>query len=1281
MPIARWNHAQVDSSQPRRGLIALICVAVMATLVGAHDLRTASAAPGLVPEQVRTDLPVVVDGTVTDIEQVGNRIVVAGTFTQVQPQAGGATVDQRYLFAYDIDTGQFDEGFRPQFDKDIEQIAPAPDGSGIYVVGRFSTIDGVTKRKIARLNADGSLDQTFTANADAKATALALTPDGSRLFVGGQFTQINGEPRAGMAELDATDGSVDPGFTLGIEGGIGVGGALSVKGMAVTPDSRSLVVLAPARFIGGEERYGLAKISIQGDVAKMQKWRTRLFEDNIGRAGGQFWLRGFDMSPDGTFFVVTTSGGDRPPTNDVAIRFPVRGNGSDDVQPDWITRNFDSTYSAAIDDDVVYIGGHFQYTEAPGATDPYPGDPDRSYGFGGDQDASVPGDQVIARKQVAALDPDTGQALGWNPGANGFNGVYALEIIDRGLLLGHDGNIVADRAVGRHGFFDRAQLPDDDVELDTTIVSPLTGQQFDQGSTVTIGGLASSPAGVDRVQLTVLDLNRDVWLRPDGTWGSWAGLDATLGAAGDNQTGWTIDITLPETGTYELKAKTFDRAGDKDPTAPTIRLRAVSVAQDERPETRVVQTVVADPPGNVISYRGTATDDRGVQSVRVELVDLDDGRYLQPDGTKGNFHAFDAVVDEPGATGVNFTFEATVPNGNWRAYFIAIDSAGQRDLSAASSTQRIAVGDEAPTLISIDSPTANEEMTTGSPFTVSGTAVDDRAIKRVQVRVLNVTTGQGLRSDGTIGEPDGTVTHVGAVVANIDSPETTWSLAVPGLPPGRWQINAYAEDASFQRISITQYIYVTVPGTALPDVFIATPTAGNIDGPALGAAGRATDDRGVERVEVGLYFYGDDVNRAGWLDADGSFANLPRWSEAVLAEPGSTSTDWSFSRTLPFEGRWQVRVRSWDDAGQPSWNYRTVVVAYSPNDLPPTLELENFADGAVVTPGPLLLNGVVHDDVAIDWVRFYVRRAYWNEGPNPNDQFTYAGWFNGFVTQPGGTRSNFTISTEDLPSGAWFILVEAFDAAGNQSERLRVNFTVEVPDNQAPQVTVSSPAHNSIDTPALTFEVGGTASDDQGVSAVEYVVYDYQQTGYLLDDGSVTNEPRLAVRTPTLTDPGAGTTAWSDTVTVPADGRYYVQSFAYDTDGQRSLTQRWGGSLSSFWVTPGDARPSVAIVSPANGATVDPLVVDASASDDRGVDRFEVLIRDANNSTVGLRLGGEIGQSPQWIPMTNATGLGTTAASATFEVDRPAGSWRVFVRAWDDSGKVTQTGSIVVQVP
>ena len=185
MPIARWNHAQVDSSQPRRGLIALICVAVMATLVGAHDLRTASAAPGLVPEQVRTDLPVVVDGTVTDIEQVGNRIVVAGTFTQVQPQAGGATVDQRYLFAYDIDTGQFDEGFRPQFDKDIEQIAPAPDGSGIYVVGRFSTIDGVTKRKIARLNADGSLDQTFTANADAKATALALTPDGSRLFVGG----------------------------------------------------------------------------------------------------------------------------------------------------------------------------------------------------------------------------------------------------------------------------------------------------------------------------------------------------------------------------------------------------------------------------------------------------------------------------------------------------------------------------------------------------------------------------------------------------------------------------------------------------------------------------------------------------------------------------------------------------------------------------------------------------------------------------------------------------------------------------------------------------------------------------------------------------------------------------------------------------------------------------------------------------------------------------------------------------------------------------------------
>ena len=44
-----------------------------------------------------------------------------------------------------------------------------------------------------------------------------------------------------------------------------------------------------------------------------------------------------------------------------------------DVQPDWISRHFDSTYSVAITEQAVYLGGHFGFIERPTADDPYPG--------------------------------------------------------------------------------------------------------------------------------------------------------------------------------------------------------------------------------------------------------------------------------------------------------------------------------------------------------------------------------------------------------------------------------------------------------------------------------------------------------------------------------------------------------------------------------------------------------------------------------------------------------------------------------------------------------------------------------------------------------------------------------------------------------------------------------------------------------------------------------------------------------------------------------------------
>ncbi len=1266
---------------------ALICALAIPTILQvANEASVASAGTGLVPERVRTDTPRILDGVVVDMEQLGNRIIVAGDFTQVEPQAGQAAVGQKYLFAYDLETGAFDSAWNPQIDREVEQIIPDPDGSGLYVVGKFNNIDGVKRRKIARLNADGSLDEAFKANANSKATAVAISPNGNRLFVGGAFTQIAGIDRAGLAELDPNTGAVKPGFTIGIAEGIGVGGTLSVKGLAVTPNNSTLVVSASARKIGDQVRWGLATIDLSGGNATLSPWRTRLFEDNADRAGGQFWFRGFDISPDGSYFVITTSGGDRPPTNDVAIRFPTAGG--DNVQPAWITRNFDSTYAAAIDDDIVYIGGHFQYTEAPGAANPYPGDPDRSYGFGGDVDASVLGDQTIARQQVAALDPATGHSLGWNPGANGFNGVNSLRVIDRGLLLGHDGNIVGDKEVGRHGFFDRnnAGGGGDDgggaVVLDTFIDAPLTGAQVTTGQVVTIAGRASSPDGIARVQVTVYDLGNMTWLRPDGTWGGWAGNNATLAAgAGSTESDWTFDVTLPVDGQYEIKAKTFDNANAKDPNQPSIRIRSNSQTADAKPNGLLTVVDVADP-GNVITFSGTATDDRGVQRLRAEFVNLDTGRYLQPDGTEGDFIAYDATLTNPGETGTNWSITKTFPNGRWQALFIAIDNAGQRDDSPARRTELVSVGDGEPISIDITGPATQTYIPSGQAFQITGTAVDDVEVASVQVMVRNDATLYGLQITGLPGE---NARYTPATLISPQSASTDWRLDVPALPDGRYVVRAYVTDLAQQRLHATWIeVFVGDPNDTLPDGNITSPgNATPVATDSVTVSGNAYDDKGLGSVEIGVY-YTDPVNgqNNGWVRLDGSISRFTEiWRPANIASPGATASTWSLPVALPLEGQYRFYMQVFDDAGQAIAARKSVYVIYTPGDVAPTIEIENFETDAVVAPGPLSLNGVIRDDNSVQQVRYILSRMYYWEGPNTHGDNTYPQWMQGFVTQPGGVRSNFTITTPPLEGGRWRIQIEGRDANGQWSERERIDFTVQAPGDELPVSTITDPVRYTSDFDSTTFTVSGTATDDAGVDQVFFRVYHQTLKKWVNPDGTLTGESGAANWTSTLDAPGATSTGFSGVISVPEPGRVSVYANAVDTAGQRE-NPAWGRNVVWYDVTLGDTKPTGLITDPAvTTSTQNTLRVSGTLEDNAKIDRAIIRALINDDRTQGIRVDGTIGDW-QWHQVFDIDGRHTTNATFTHVFENaPAGEYLVQVVVYDDQNKGTWLQNRIITIP
>ena len=83
----------------------------------------------------------------------------------------------------------------------------------------FSAVDGVARGRIARLNADGSLDTSFLdglAGVSGVVQDVAVQSDG-RILVAGQFSSVNGVGRSNLARLNA-DGSLDTTFLDGLSG-------------------------------------------------------------------------------------------------------------------------------------------------------------------------------------------------------------------------------------------------------------------------------------------------------------------------------------------------------------------------------------------------------------------------------------------------------------------------------------------------------------------------------------------------------------------------------------------------------------------------------------------------------------------------------------------------------------------------------------------------------------------------------------------------------------------------------------------------------------------------------------------------------------------------------------------------------------------------------------------------------------------------------------------------------------------------------------------------------
>jgi uncharacterized delta-60 repeat protein len=110
----------------------------------------------------------------------------------------------------------------------------------ILIYGSFTSISGVSRNSLARLNADGTLDTTFNVGSgvvyginEEQILDLIIQPDG-KIIICGTFLTYNGSPSRCLARLN-TDGSIDSSFN------IGTGANLLISKIAYQSDGKIII--------------------------------------------------------------------------------------------------------------------------------------------------------------------------------------------------------------------------------------------------------------------------------------------------------------------------------------------------------------------------------------------------------------------------------------------------------------------------------------------------------------------------------------------------------------------------------------------------------------------------------------------------------------------------------------------------------------------------------------------------------------------------------------------------------------------------------------------------------------------------------------------------------------------------------------------------------------------------------------------------------------------------------------------------------------------------------
>jgi hypothetical protein len=309
------------------------------------------------------------DGTAFALEVVGNTVYVGGQFKKAVHH--GESVPHANTMAVDLTTG----GLLPYTaDTNGPVYGVASDGRWVYLAGDFTTVNGVSRQRVARVDRlTGAVDPSFTVSTNRYVRDLLLV--GDRLYLVGDFGSVNGASRGNAAAVDARTGAVDPTFRPEAD-------AL-VNTVAISRDRTKLYLGGNFTHIGSASRPFLSEVDPVTGLAQGPPFPTltKMVRDVTVRDDGSMVYAGTRMNAG---FAFDTTSGKR--------KWAVKVDG--DLQAVVQTNGF------------VYLGFH----------DGYQGD-------------------TVAR--LLAANPTTGAVNpSYRPASNGYPGVLTLDADGRFLVAG-----------------------------------------------------------------------------------------------------------------------------------------------------------------------------------------------------------------------------------------------------------------------------------------------------------------------------------------------------------------------------------------------------------------------------------------------------------------------------------------------------------------------------------------------------------------------------------------------------------------------------------------------------------------------------------------------------------------------------------------------------------------------------------------------------------------------------------------------------------------------------